>query len=63
METVLQAVRDFNMPLQERELAILSSTMVELEQKYQLDAFKTPLVIQVDPFLSIRWTRFVVFPF
>jgi len=38
------------MPLQERELAILSSTIVELEQKYQLDPFKTPLVIQVDLF-------------
>ena len=63
VETVLQAVRAFNMPLQERELAILSSTMVELEQKYQIDAFTTPLVIQVDPFLSIRCIRFVVFPF
>lgn len=47
VETVLKQVRSCGMPLQERELAILSAASVELQRKYELNPFKIPLVIQV----------------
>ena len=47
MDRTMQRLRKFKVPLTERELAILTMAVVELAQKHELDAFSTPVVVQV----------------
>lgn len=46
--SVRQKLRGFEMPLTERELAILSCAVVELEVKGH-DPWSTPMIVQVAP--------------
>lgn len=56
VDSMLKKLRTYSMPLQERELAILAATIVEIQNAYSdLDPLKTPIVIQVDTQSVLLW--------